>query len=187
MLSRLVIDFLPRSKCLLISQLQSPSAVTGAQENKVSHCCHCFPICHEVMGPDAMIFIFWILSFTPTFSLSSFAFIKRLFSSSLLFFSMSRWWRNRVGRSLFPQQIHQKIIWILSNLYKTTSEHWQKAQGTQKGSPFSLKGGVWLLAWLLSPLWLSLFSPRWPLSPPFPFSSLLNSESLWVLWAVENT
>ena len=45
MLSRLVITFLPRSKCLLISWLQSPSAVSfGAQDNKVSHCFHCFPI-----------------------------------------------------------------------------------------------------------------------------------------------
>ena len=36
------------------------------------------------MGPDAMIFVFWMLSFKPTFSLFSFTFIKRLFSSSLL-------------------------------------------------------------------------------------------------------
>ena len=35
------------------------------------------------MGPDAMIFMFWMLSFKPTFSLSSFTFIKRLFSSLL--------------------------------------------------------------------------------------------------------
>ena len=41
-------------------------------------------ICHEVMGQDAMIFIFWMLSFKPTFPLSCFTFIKRLFSSSLL-------------------------------------------------------------------------------------------------------
>ena len=41
-------------------------------------------ICHEVMGLDAMIFVFWILSFKPTFSLSSFTFTKRLFSYSLL-------------------------------------------------------------------------------------------------------
>ena len=40
--------------------------------------------CHEVMGQDAMILVFWMLSFKPTFSLSSFTFIKRLFSSSLL-------------------------------------------------------------------------------------------------------
>ena len=45
MLSRFVIAFLPRSKCLLISWLQSPLAVDfGAQENKVSYCFHCFPI-----------------------------------------------------------------------------------------------------------------------------------------------
>ena len=40
-------------------------------------------ICHEVMGPNAMIFDFLMLSFKPTFSLSYFTFIKRLFSSSL--------------------------------------------------------------------------------------------------------
>ena len=43
-----------------------------------------FPsISHEVMGPDAMILVFWILSFKPTFPLSYFTFIKRLFNSSL--------------------------------------------------------------------------------------------------------
>ena len=39
-------------------------------------------VCHDVMGPEAMILVFWMLSFKPTFSLS-FTFIKRLFSSSL--------------------------------------------------------------------------------------------------------
>ena len=57
----------------------------GAQKNKVSHCLHVSPsICHEVMGPDAMIFVFWMLSFKPSFSLSSFTFHKRLFRPSLL-------------------------------------------------------------------------------------------------------
>ena len=37
----------------------------------------------ELMGPDVMILVFWMLSFKPTFSLSSFTFIKRLFSSLL--------------------------------------------------------------------------------------------------------
>ena len=41
-------------------------------------------ISHEVMGPDAMIFVFWMLSLRPAFSLSSFTYIKRLFSSSSL-------------------------------------------------------------------------------------------------------
>ena len=56
MLSSLVITFLPRSKCLLISWLQSPSAVI-LEPPKIK-VCHCFPISHEVMGPDAMIFVF---------------------------------------------------------------------------------------------------------------------------------
>ena len=43
-LSRLVISFLPRSKCLLISWLQSPSTVILEPPNKISHCFHCFAI-----------------------------------------------------------------------------------------------------------------------------------------------
>ena len=42
------------------------------------------PICCEVMGPDAMILVFWMLSFKPGFTLFSFTFIKRPFSSSSL-------------------------------------------------------------------------------------------------------
>ena len=86
MLSRLVRAFLARSKCLLISGLQSPTAVS-LEPKKIKS----FPVStvspsiwHEMTGPNAMIFIFWMLSFKPAFSLSSFTFIKRLFSSCLL-------------------------------------------------------------------------------------------------------
>ena len=83
-LSRLVITFLPRRNLLLISCLQSPSAMILEPPKIDSHCFYCFPIyCHEVMGPDAIILVFGILSFKPTFPLSSLTFIKRLFSSSL--------------------------------------------------------------------------------------------------------
>ena len=85
MLSRLVIAFIPRSKCLVISWLQSPSAVI-LETNKIMSFTvfHCSPsICLQVMGLDAMILVFWMLSFKPTFSLSSFTFIKRLFTSLL--------------------------------------------------------------------------------------------------------
>ena len=44
-----------------------------------------------------------------------------------------------MGRPLSPPQMHQKIIWMLSNFQKATSEHWQRTPGTQKGSPISLK------------------------------------------------
>ena len=76
MLSRLVRTFLPRSKCLLISWLQSPSALI-LEPQKIKSATVSI-VCHEVMGPDAMILVFWMLSFKPTFSLSSFTFIKRL-------------------------------------------------------------------------------------------------------------
>ena len=68
-LSRLVITFLPRSKCLLISWLHSPSRNFGAPQNKVCYCFHCFPIylpwsggtgCHDLR-------FFLILSFKPAF------------------------------------------------------------------------------------------------------------------------
>ena len=71
MLSMLVITFLPRSKSLLISWLQSPSAVIleppKIKTDTVSTVS--LSICHEVMRPDAMILVFWMLSFKPTFSL----------------------------------------------------------------------------------------------------------------------
>ena len=70
-LSRLVIAFLPRSKRLLISWLQSPSAVI-LESKKIKSVTASPSICSEVMGPDAMILVFWMLSFKPTFSLSSF-------------------------------------------------------------------------------------------------------------------
>ena len=83
MLSKLVITFLPRSKRLLISWLQSPSAVILEPQKIKSDTVYTVSpsISHEVMEPDAMIFIFWMLTFKPTFSLSSFTLIKRLFSS----------------------------------------------------------------------------------------------------------
>jgi len=85
MLSRLIITLLPRSKHLLISWLQSPSAVKmePPKIKSVTVFTVSPSICHEVMGPETMILVFSMLSFKSTFSFSSFTFIKRLFSSSL--------------------------------------------------------------------------------------------------------
>ena len=60
MLSRLVITFLLRSKCLLISWLQSPSAVIlePPKIKSITFSTVSPSICHEVMGPDAMILVF---------------------------------------------------------------------------------------------------------------------------------
>ena len=67
-LSRLVITFLPRSKHLLISWLQSPTAVILEPKKIKSDTVSTVSpsISHEVMGPDAMIFVFRMLSFKPT-------------------------------------------------------------------------------------------------------------------------
>ena len=61
-LSRLVISFLPRSKHLLISWLQSPSAVIlGPPQNKVCHCFHCFPInFHEVLHTSNWLILWYV-------------------------------------------------------------------------------------------------------------------------------
>ena len=69
MLSRFVIAFLPRSKCLLISWLQSPSAVILEPKKIRSVNVSIFSpsICHEVMGPDAMILVLGKFSFKPAF------------------------------------------------------------------------------------------------------------------------
>ena len=84
MLSRLVTAFLPRSKCLLISWLQSPSAVIlePKKTKSVTISIVSPSICYEVMGPDATTLVFWKLTLKTAFALSSFTFFKRLFSSS---------------------------------------------------------------------------------------------------------
>ena len=85
-LSRFAIVFLPGSKCLLISWLQSPSPVIlqTTEIKYVTVSTFSQSIYHEVMGPDAMTLVFCMLSFKPAFSLSSFTLIKRIFSSSSL-------------------------------------------------------------------------------------------------------
>ena len=73
-------------KHLLISWLQSPSAVILEPPKIKSDTVSTVSpsICHEVMGSDAMILVFWMLRFKPTFSLYTYTLIKRLFSSSSL-------------------------------------------------------------------------------------------------------
>ena len=81
MLSRLVITFLPKSKHLLISWQQSPSAVIlEPKKIKSLTVSIVYPsICHEVMGPDAMILVFCMLSFKPAFALSSYLLLANTF------------------------------------------------------------------------------------------------------------
>ena len=99
MLSRFVIGFLPRSKHLLISWLQSLSAVIlEPKKIKFATVSTFSPsLCHEVMGWNAMILVFWMFYFKPAFSLSFFTPVTKLFSSFSLFvnrvisFAYLRW------------------------------------------------------------------------------------------------
>ena len=76
MLSKFVIGFLPRRRNLLISWLLSPSTVI-LQPKKIKSVTVSLSICHEVMGlEDAVIFVFWMFSFKPAFSLSFFTLIR---------------------------------------------------------------------------------------------------------------
>jgi len=86
MLSSFVIASLPRNKRLLTSWLQPPSTeiLEPKKINSVTDSNFYPSFSHEVIGLDAMILAFWMLSFKPTFSLSCFTLIKRLFSFFLL-------------------------------------------------------------------------------------------------------
>ena len=96
MLSRLVIAFLPRSKCLFISWLQSPSSVIlEPKKIKSVTVSIVFPsICHEVVRPDAMIFVFecWVLSqlFHSTLSIKYFRQIWFPLGLTVLIFLQSK-------------------------------------------------------------------------------------------------
>ena len=86
MLSRFVIAFLPWGKHLLIAWLQSLCAgiLEPTKRKSITASIVSPSICYEVMGPDVMTLVLWMLSFKPASSLSSFTFIKKLFSSSSL-------------------------------------------------------------------------------------------------------
>ena len=106
-LSRFVIAILPRSKHLLISWLQSISAVI--LEPKKIKSFTVFPcFCHEVMGPATMVLVFFflMLSFKPAFLCSSFTFIKKL-----LCFLLLEWYYLHIwGYWYFSQQSWFQLV-----------------------------------------------------------------------------
>ena len=126
MLSRLVIGFLPRSKRLLISWLQSPSAVIieprkikSATVSTVSP-----SICHEVMEPDDMILVFWLLSFKPIFS--------------------PRWWSRGMCAHLLLRELQNYNLLLNNRQQENVGSHQKKrphVQGQRK-SPSKMVGGA---------------------------------------------
>ena len=114
-LSRLVIAFLTRSKCLLISWLQSPSAVILEQKKKKS--LSLFPLFPYLPGSDGTRcydLSIWMLRFKPTYSLSSFIIIKRLFSSLLSAISVMSSASKVIDIS--PGNLDSNLCFIQSNI-----------------------------------------------------------------------
>ena len=170
MLSRLVINFFPRSKRLFISWLQSSSAVIlVAPKIKSDTVSTVSPsISHEVMGPDAMIVVFWMLSFEPIFSLSSFTFIKRVFSSSSL--SAIRVVSSADLRLLIflPAILIPACAWCWSsNTLATSCEeltHWKRPWSWEGLGPGGEGGDRGWDGWMASPtqwIWVWVNSRSW--------------------------
>ena len=121
-LARFVIAFLSRSKHLLISWLQSPSTVI-LEPKKIKSATISIvspSICHEVIGLDAMILVFLMLCFKPVFSLPSSTFIKKFFSSSLVFLPLECyhlciwgcWYFCRMGNVILSQRKQGFFLFI---------------------------------------------------------------------------
>ena len=134
-LLRFVTDSFPRSKHLLISWLQSPSTVIleHPKIKSVTVSIVSPPICHEVMGQNAMILFFWILSlsqyfhsllspFPPVFNLSQHQGLFQWVSSS-----------HQVARVLEFQPQHQSFQWIFrTDFFKIDGFDLLAVQGTLK-------------------------------------------------------
>ena len=106
-----VTAFLPKS--VLISWLQSISTVILEAKKMKSVTVSISPpsICHEVMGPDAMILVFWMLSFKSAFSLSSFTLVAQLLKNlpamPETWVGKIPWRRERLPTPVFwPREFH---------------------------------------------------------------------------------
>ena len=151
-LSRFVIAFHRRSKRLLISWLQSPSTVILDPKKRKSVIAFTFSpsVCPEVMGLNAMIFIFWMLSFKPNFALSSFTFIKMIFSSSSLP-AITVVWSAYLRLLIFLPAIllvvlglHNSLKPLLASPHGTRA--WQASEQLTMHSDWGQMGNVWSLA-----------------------------------------
>ena len=119
-LSMFVIAFLPRSKYLLISWLQSPSALILEPKKIKSVTVFTFSssICHEVMGPDTTIFTFFLLSFKPAFPLSLRSSLVPLSFLPLGWYHMHIWsFRYFSQQSWFQLVIHPAQHFSLCTLH----------------------------------------------------------------------
>ena len=126
-LSKFDIAFLPRSKCLNFMVAVTICNDFGAQGNKIYHCFHFSPsICHEVMGQETMILVFWMLSFKPAFSLLS---PSSRGSLVPLHFLPLQWYHLHIWGCYFSQQywfqfmIYSALYFTWCNLHVNKQDH----------------------------------------------------------------
>ena len=172
MLSRLVIAILPKSRHLLILWLQSPSTVILETKKMKSVTVSIVSpsVCHEVMGPDAMILVFLILSFKPAFS------FFHLYQEALWFlFTFCHW----SVSSTYPRM----LIFLLAVLIPACDSSSPALRMT-----YSAQAHVGVL-WAFSFVSCVVFCLFWVLFIRFPtlvfvFDIRSSSSNAWCLLAV---
>ena len=142
----------------------SPLKINSATVSTVST-----SISHEVMGPDAVIWVLWMLSFKPIFLLSSLIFIKRLFRSSFLHKG------NVMGQTVRRLSVMQKTrVWSLG---------WEDPLEKEMAAHYSIV--AWKIPWITEPGRLpSMGSQRvghnWANSLSLSFSVIFISEVFYI-------
>ena len=130
-LSRLVIAFLPRSNRLLISWLQSPSAVILEPKKikSVAVSIVSSSICHEVMGPEAMILVFLILRTVTCGKNPSRRALMNYYTCTLYIVLTVNTFRTREMDHLFATAItSQQNIFSLCTIWLNVREEWKPEQ-----------------------------------------------------------
>ena len=96
----------------------------GVQENKIFHCFHFFPSsCHEQMGPDAMILVFWMLSFKPAFQSPLSPSSLRYLLASLPFLPLEWYHLHIWGCCYFSMQSSFQLVILLSRHFTKFTLH----------------------------------------------------------------
>ena len=175
MLSRLVITFPSRSKSLLISL----TICSGfrAPQNKVCHCLHfSLSICHEVMVPEIMIFVFW-MCFKPTFSLSSFTFsFFLIFIFTLFYFTILYWFCHTLT------WIHHECTWAPNPEHHShLPHHIISLDHPRAPSPsilYSVSNIDWRFTSYMIVYMFQCHSPKWSHPLPLPQSPKVLSIHL---------
>ena len=156
------------------------------------------------MGPDAMIFVFWMLSFKTTFSLSTFTFIKRLFSSSSLSaIRVVSAYQNR--RVQFPQALNPickslnlrltlsprqylLVIWLLIIVRRYPLSGVPQTQKNKKQSVLGTPSGLFQETCPhLCFIWSETEETSTRMSPfkfPPPCSCIVPSTAHWYFWPI---